>query len=93
MQLTRYAVPMPGAALSELRCSVARLELYPVIISLLQWGDRHLAEDGGRPLKVLLKDCGSHPLARVVCAECGEQVDPRGCEPVYPGGGAATGSK
>lgn len=85
MQLTRDAVPMRDAALSELRCSVARLELYPVIISLSQWGDRHLAGDGGPPMKVLHKDCGGR--ARVVCADCGEPVDPRASELVCPGGG------
>lgn len=70
----------------EYRLTPAGRELYPAIISLLQWGDRHLAGAEGPPMKVLHKDCGGHPKARVVCAECGETVDPRASEPVYPGG-------
>jgi DNA-binding HxlR family transcriptional regulator len=48
-------------------------DLYPVILTLRQWGDSHLAGADGPPL-VFTHDCG-HPLrARLVCESCGEPV-------------------
>jgi DNA-binding HxlR family transcriptional regulator len=48
-------------------------DLYPVILALRQWGDRHLAGADGPPV-VFTHDCG-HPLsARLVCESCGEPV-------------------
>jgi DNA-binding HxlR family transcriptional regulator len=48
-------------------------DLYPVILTLRQWGDRHLAGADGPPL-VFTHHCG-HPLrARLVCDSCGEPV-------------------
>jgi DNA-binding HxlR family transcriptional regulator len=51
-------------------------ELYPVILSLMQWGDRHLPLDGGPPMR-LEHSCG-HPLEHEwVCTHCGNEIDPR----------------
>jgi DNA-binding HxlR family transcriptional regulator len=48
-------------------------DLYPVILTLRQWGDRHLAGPDGPPV-VFTHRCG-HPLrARLVCESCGEPV-------------------
>jgi DNA-binding HxlR family transcriptional regulator len=48
-------------------------DLYPVIVTLREWGDRHLAGPQGPPT-VFEHSCG-HPLvSRLVCAECGEPV-------------------
>lgn len=74
----------------EYRLTPAGLEFYPAIISLLQWGDRHLAGTDGPPMKVTHKACGGQPLAQVVCADCGDTVDPRASTPVYPGGKRGT---
>jgi DNA-binding HxlR family transcriptional regulator len=58
-------------ARSEYHLTEAGQELYPVILTLMRWGDRHLAGDAGPPL-VLEHSCG-HPLAaEVICAACGE---------------------
>jgi DNA-binding HxlR family transcriptional regulator len=48
-------------------------DLYPVILTLRQWGDRHLAGADGPPT-IFTHRCG-HPLkARLVCESCGEPV-------------------
>ena len=48
-------------------------DLYPVILTLRQWGDRHLAGEEGPPA-IFTHRCG-HPLhARLVCDSCGELV-------------------
>ena len=49
------------------------LDLYPVILALMSWGDRYLAGDAGPPL-VLEHSCGHRLRAEVVCQECGEPV-------------------
>jgi DNA-binding HxlR family transcriptional regulator len=60
----------------EYHLTQAGRELYPVILTLMRWGDEHLAGDGGPPL-VLQHSCG-HPLvAQVVCEACGEPASSR----------------
>jgi DNA-binding HxlR family transcriptional regulator len=61
----------------EYRLTSAGRELYPVLIGLLQWGDRHLAGEDGPPLVVTHRGCTGHPESRVVCSECGEELEPR----------------
>lgn len=51
-------------------------DLYPVITTLREWGDRHLAGQDGPP-NVFMHRCG-HPLAtQLVCESCGEPVGRR----------------
>jgi DNA-binding HxlR family transcriptional regulator len=51
-------------------------DLYPVILSLMQWGDRHLPLPDGPPM-VLDHDCGNRLVPQWNCAECGERIDAR----------------
>jgi DNA-binding HxlR family transcriptional regulator len=51
-------------------------DLYPVIISLMQWGDRHRPLDSGPPM-VLDHECGHRLEPRWDCAHCGEPIDAR----------------
>lgn len=51
-------------------------DLYPVILSLMQWGDRHLPLEGGPPT-VLDHDCGHRLMPRWDCGHCGERIDAR----------------
>jgi len=48
-------------------------DLYPVILTLRQWGDRHLADDEGPPT-IFTHRCGQPLKARLVCEACGEPV-------------------
>jgi DNA-binding HxlR family transcriptional regulator len=65
----------------EYRLTDAGRDLYPVIVSLLRWGDEHLAGDDGPPL-VLEHRCG-HPLvARLVCEACGDPIEARDTRPL-----------
>jgi DNA-binding HxlR family transcriptional regulator len=48
-------------------------DLYPVIVTLREWGDRHLCGEEGPPT-VFEHRCG-HPLvAKLVCEACGEPL-------------------
>lgn len=65
----------------EYRLTTAGQELYPVILTLMRWGDEHLADDGKPPL-VLEHACGHHLVAQVVCEACGAEVQPGSARPV-----------
>ena len=49
-------------------------DLYPVIVALRQWGDRHLAGDDGVPVHAEHAGCGASVRAELVC-EAGHVVD------------------
>jgi len=54
----------------EYRFTEKGRELYAVMISLMRWGDRWLAGDGGAPLRLRHCECGHDFQALVVCSEC-----------------------
>src|SRR4051794_41488910 len=59
----------------EYRLTGAGRALYPVILTLLRWGDEHLAGPEGPPL-VLDHHCGHRLIPEVTCQACGEVVHP-----------------
>jgi DNA-binding HxlR family transcriptional regulator len=59
----------------EYHLTAAGRDLYPVILTLLRWGDEHLAGPDGPPL-ILDHHCGHRLVAEVSCQACGEVVDP-----------------
>jgi DNA-binding HxlR family transcriptional regulator len=48
-------------------------DLYPVIMTLMRWGDQYLAGEDGPPL-VLEHSCGHVLAAELTCEACGEPV-------------------
>jgi len=67
----------------EYRLTEKGMELYPVLIALLQWGDRHLAGDDGPPVDVRHTACGGHAAATVVCTDCGQPLTARDTRGTY----------
>jgi len=59
----------------EYHLTPAGRELYPVILTLLRWGDEHLAGPDGAPV-ILDHHCGHRLVPEVTCQACGEVVDP-----------------
>ena len=53
------------------------LDLWPVMVSLLHWGDRHLAAGDGPPIVIRHKACGGRVDDRRICERCGEHLDVR----------------
>jgi len=49
----------------------AGVDLYPVILTLMRWGDQHLNGEGDPPM-ILEHRCGHRLTAQVVCEACGE---------------------
>jgi DNA-binding HxlR family transcriptional regulator len=61
----------------EYRLTEKGRDLYPVIASLVTWGDRWMADADGPPVELEHRPCGHviHPALH--CPECGEVIDPR----------------
>jgi DNA-binding HxlR family transcriptional regulator len=57
----------------EYHLTDAGRDLYPVILTLMRWGDQHLAGDDGPPL-TLEHRCGHRLETQVVCQACGEPL-------------------
>jgi len=75
----------------EYRLTGKGLDLWPVIVELLRWGDRHAASEAGPPIVLRHKGCGGELGEHRICARCGELLevgDVRG-EP-GPGAGASS---
>jgi DNA-binding HxlR family transcriptional regulator len=72
----------------EYRLTEKGLDLYPVMMAIVHWGDVHLAGRRGRPLLHEHKACGRRFDPVTVCSECGGKLDPRAVH-VHPGPGAA----
>ena len=72
----------------EYRLTQKGLDLYPVVMAIVHWGDVHMSGETGRPLLHRHVACGRHFDPVLVCSECGEALDPRQVQ-VDPGPGAA----
>src|SRR3984957_6196664 len=62
------------------------LDLYPVIMSIVHWGDTHMVDSRGRPMLHEHKNCGKMFDPVMVCSGCGEPLDPKQVH-VHPGPG------
>ena len=60
----------------EYRLTPKGVELYPVIVSLLRWGDKWESPDGP-PLRLEHATCGHDSEAVLTCSHCHEPLDPR----------------
>jgi DNA-binding HxlR family transcriptional regulator len=49
-------------------------DLYPVILTVMAWGDRWMADGEGPPALVHHRSCAHNVSARVVCDHCGESL-------------------
>ena len=55
------------------------LDLWPVIMSLLLWGDRHVAPNGP-PVLVEHRGCGGRLMLGLTCSRCGAPLGPHDTE-------------
>ena len=59
----------------EYRLTQKGVDLWPVLVSLLKWGDLHAGDPSGPPMRVLHRGCGGEVDARFLCDRCGKPVD------------------
>ena len=51
------------------------LDLWPALVALLRWGDRHSPSPGGPPMLIVHKECGGRVSDRGICEACGEVLE------------------
>jgi DNA-binding HxlR family transcriptional regulator len=84
--LRREPYQEPGArAREEYRLTQKGLDLYPVLVALLEWGDRYLGDAEGSALVTTHRDCGEPVHVELRCA-AGHELLPRDVVP-RPGPG------
>jgi DNA-binding HxlR family transcriptional regulator len=64
----------------EYRLTAKGLDLWPVMITLMQWGDRHSPDQQGAPAVVVHRNCGGEVDERFNCRRCGEPMDARSAQ-------------
>jgi DNA-binding HxlR family transcriptional regulator len=60
----------------EYRLTEKGVDLWPLMVSLLAWGDRHAAPDGP-PVVLEHRGCGGRVNDRRICDSCGALLGPR----------------
>jgi DNA-binding HxlR family transcriptional regulator len=73
----------------EYRLTDKGLDLWPVLVSLLQWGDRH-RDDDRRPMVLYHRGCEGEVSDRRTCTACGAELGPLDVEAVRDGERRAT---
>lgn len=76
----------------EYRLTDKGLDLHPVVMAIVRFGDAHYAGEAGPPVLHRHKACGHdfHPVQ--TCSECGEAVAARDVE-ARPGPGSQMGAR
>jgi len=59
----------------EYRLTEKGRDLYPVIVSLMRWGDRWMAGEEAPPVQLVHRSCGHAMTPALTCPECGEIVE------------------
>jgi DNA-binding HxlR family transcriptional regulator len=70
----------------EYRLTEKGIDLWPVLVTLLKWGDRHAPGPDGPPVIVRHRGCGGEVNELLNCSRCGKAVTPRTSE-ATPGPG------
>lgn len=70
----------------EYRLTDAGRELFPAVVALMRWGDKHLSGPAGPPIVLRHGSCGELADPRLTCQHCGEEIDARDVTP-EPGPG------
>jgi DNA-binding HxlR family transcriptional regulator len=64
------------------------LDLYPIIMAIVHWGDVHMVDERGRPKLYQHKRCGKMFDPVMICSACGEPLSAREVH-VHVGPGAS----
>jgi DNA-binding HxlR family transcriptional regulator len=73
----------------EYRLTEKGIALWPVLVTLLKWGDTYTATaELGPPVVIEHKDCGGQVTNHLTCDRCGQPLTPRDVK-LRPGPGAS----
>lgn len=74
--LEKFETSSPAAS-KQYRLSPKGLSLYPIILSIVKWGDANFYQNIDPPITHIHRTCG-HKLSPIFCCEeCGKVVDPK----------------
>ena len=59
----------------EYRLTEKGLELWPVIVSLTQWGEAWCNSDSEQLISIFHRGCSPESHAELVCSDCGEEIN------------------
>jgi DNA-binding HxlR family transcriptional regulator len=62
----------------EYRLTPRGIDLWPILVSLMEWGRRH--GGGDQPILLRHRDCGAVMTPHLACPECGEALAARDVE-------------
>jgi len=71
----------------EYRLTQKGLDLYPVLVALMEWGDRYAVGPAGPQVQLTHRDCGADVQLQLSCADGHVLGSPRDVTPL-PGPGA-----
>ncbi len=58
----------------EYRLTKKGLDLYPILVAMMRWGDTWLSDESGPPMTLIHRSCGAKTSMDMVCSHCGEKV-------------------
>lgn len=58
----------------EYRLTAKGRDLYPVVLTLVNWGDKHMSDASGAPIRHRHSGCGQLMHGVLVCSECAEPL-------------------
>ncbi|MBE7519193.1 MAG: helix-turn-helix transcriptional regulator [Thermoflexaceae bacterium] len=58
----------------EYRLTEKGLDLYPVLVAMMRWGDRWTVGEDGPPVTLLHQPCGNETTPMTTCSACGEAL-------------------
>lgn len=61
----------------EYRLTQKGVDLYPVISTIVNWGDQYYGSEHGPPIIRTHKSCGADITPILTCPECREEIKPR----------------
>jgi DNA-binding HxlR family transcriptional regulator len=66
----------------EYRLTEKGKDLYPVLLSLVKWGDKWMDRGLGAPVEYIHQACGKKFTPMLVCSECREEVNVHNVTPM-----------
>ena len=61
----------------EYRLTEQGAELFPVLVALMNWGDKWRRNPKGAPTELVHESCGERTTPTLCCSECGEELTSR----------------
>lgn len=66
----------------EYRLTQKGLDLYPILMTVVQWGDKWTTDEDGCPVEFKHTTCGHITSPKYVCNQCDQEIDAKSIEPI-----------